>query len=125
MSAFKDMVKADIHRVFLNLDEFAETRTVRYYDSRGDKQEYADIPVVLEGPVEEKRSRLSDDHVQGLHLATAVMYCAQSDLGGVLPEQGTALEINTREGGKFFQKYFIVASTSNMGMLHLELEAVK
>lgn len=125
MSAFKDMVARDIHNVFLNVSEFAENRTIRYYDTHGQKREYADIPVVLEGPVQEKRDRLTDDHVIGLHMVTAVLYCAQSDLGGVLPEQGTALEINTREGGTFFQKYFIVAAVSHMGMLHIELEAVK
>ena len=28
--SFKDMVAADIHGVFLNLDEFAETRNIWY-----------------------------------------------------------------------------------------------
>lgn len=119
MSGFKEQVRRDIHKVFLNTSEFAENRTVRY-----DGEEYPDIPVVLEGPVKEKRSRLTDDHVLGLHLVTAVLYCAQEDLGGKLPKQGDGLEIATREGGKFFQKYYVVASTSHMGMLHVELEAV-
>ena len=30
MSGFKDMVAADNHNVFLNIDEFAERRTVEY-----------------------------------------------------------------------------------------------
>ena len=80
MSKFKDMVKRDIHKVFLNTAEFAENRTIRY-----DGEEYPDIPVVLEGPVQEKRSRLADDHVRGLHMMTAVLYCAQEDLGGKMP----------------------------------------
>ena len=113
MSKFKDMVKRDIHKVFLNTSEFAENRTVRY-----DGEEYPDIPVVLEGPVQEKRDRLTDDHVRGL------LYCAQEDMGGKVPKQGTSLEITTREGGRFFQKYYVVASTSHMGMLHVELEAM-
>ena len=119
MSKFKDMVKRDIHKVFLNTDEFAENRTVRY-----DGEEYPDIPVVLEGPVQEKRDRLTDDHVRGLHMVTATLYCAQEDLGGKVPKQGSGLEITTREGGTFFQKYYVVASTSHMGMLHVELEAM-
>lgn len=119
MSKFKDMVKRDIHKVFLNTDDFAENRTVRY-----DGEEYPGICVVLEGPVQEKRDRLTDDHVRGLHTMTAVLYCAQEDMGGKLPKQGASLEIATREGGKFFQKYYVVASTSHMGMLHVELEAV-
>ena len=68
MSKFKDMVRRDIRRVFLNTGEFAENRTVRY-----DGVEYPDIPVVLEGPVQEKRDRLTDDHVQGLHMVTATL----------------------------------------------------
>ncbi len=119
MSKFKDMVKRDIHKVFLNTSEFAEKRTVRY-----DGDEYTDIPVVLEGPVQEKRDRLTDDHVRGLHMMTAVLYCAQEDMGARMPKQGASLGIATREGGSFFQKYYVVASTSHMGMLHVELEAM-
>jgi len=120
MRNFKDIVARDIRKVFLNTNEFAEKRTVRY-----DGVEYPDVPVVLEGPVQKERDRLADDHVLGLHMATATLYCAQEDLGGKVPKQGAGLEITTREGGRFFQKYYIVASTSRMGMLHLELEAVK
>ena len=119
MSKFKDMVARDVRKVFLNTNEFAETRTIRY-----DGEEYPDIPVVLEGPVQEKRSRLTDDHIRGLHMITATLYCAQEDLGGRVPEQGSGLEITTRKGRKFFQKYYVVASTSHMGMLHVELEAM-
>lgn len=119
MSGFKEQVRRDIRRVFLNTGEFAENRTVRY-----DGIEYPDIPLVLEGPVQKKRDRLTDDHVLGLHLVTAVLYCAQEDLGGKAPKQGTGLEIATREGGSFFQKYYVVASVSHMGMLHIELEAI-
>ncbi len=119
MSKFKDMVRRDIHKVFLNTGEFAEHRTVRY-----DGEEYPGIPVVLEGPVQEKRDRLTDDHIRGLHMMTAVLYCAQEDMGGKVPKQGASLEITTREGGRFFQKYYVVASASRMGMLHVELEAM-
>lgn len=119
MSRFKEQVHRDIRRVFLNTDEFAEHRTVRY-----DGEEYPDIHVVLEGPVQEKRDRLTDDHIRGLHMMTATLYCAQEDLGGKTPRQGASLEIATREGGRFFQKYYVVASTSHMGMLHVELEAM-
>jgi len=119
VSGFKDMVARDIHRVFLNTGEFAETRSIKY-----DGVEYPDIPVVLEGPKNETRDRQADDHARGLHMATSILYCAQSDLGGKLPKQGKSLEITTREGGHFFQKYYIVSAIDSMGMLHIELEAV-
>lgn len=121
MSIFKDQILNDIDTVFLNLEEFADIRTIRY-----DGIAYQDIPVVLEGPVSEEREKLKDDHIQGLHLVTAVLHCAQKDLGGKLPKQGTLLEINNQEGGGgFFRKFYVAAAASEMGMLRVELEAVK
>lgn len=119
MSKFKDMVMQDIHGVFLNTGEFAQRRTVRY-----DGTEYPDVPLVLEELVQEQRDRLTGDHVGGLHRITAVLYCARADLGGKTPKQGAGLEIAAREGGRFFQKYYIVSSACGMGMLEVRLEAV-
>lgn len=116
---FKDCVATDIHKVFLNTGEFAQRRTVRY-----DGMEYPDVPLVLEELVQEQRDRLTDDHVGGLHRITAVLYCARADLGGKTPKQGAGLEIAAREGGRFFQKYYIVSSACGMGMLEVRLEAV-
>ena len=122
MSGFKDMVNRDIHKVFLNVDEFAERRTVKYDGETYDGLEHEGIPVVLNGPVDKEREQLKDDHVQGLHLVTHTLYCALEDLGGKLPKQGKSIQINTREGGKFFRKYYIAASALEVGMLHVELE---
>ena len=113
---FKDMLTSDIHDVFLNLEEFAELRTVRYQD----------IPVVLEGPVNEEREQLRDDHIQGLHRVSAVLHCAESDLGGKLPRQGCPLQINNCEGGGgYFRRYYVAAAAREMGMLRIELEAIQ
>ena len=122
MSDFKDRVSRDIHKIFLNVDKFAEERTVIYDGVTYDGPEHEGIPIVLTGPVETDREQLKDDHVQGLHLLTATLYCEKEALGGKLPKQGKTIEIATREGGKFFKKYFIAASACNMGMLHVELE---
>ena len=122
MSGFKDMLNRDIHKVFLNVDEFAERRTVKYDGETYDGPEHEGIPVVLIGPVDKEREQLKDDHVQGLHLVTHTLYCALEDLGGKLPKQGKSIQINTREGGKFFRKYYIAASALEVGTLHVELE---
>ncbi|MCI9507365.1 MAG: hypothetical protein HFF62_12455 [Oscillospiraceae bacterium] len=122
MSGFKDMLNRDIHKVFLNVDEFAERRTVKYDGETYDGPEHEGIPVVLIGPVDKEREQLKDDHVQGLHLVTHTLYCVLEDLGGKLPKQGKSIQINTREGGKFFRKYYIAASALEVGMLHVELE---
>ena len=120
MSGFKDMVADDVHAVFLNLDEFAEKRTIRY-----DGEEYQDIPIVLSGLEEQERRQLQSDHVQGLYLVSSVLHCALSDLGGNQPEKGMRIQINNREGGGgFFREFYVASSVCEMGMLRVELEAI-
>ena len=116
MSGFQEMVFQDMHRVFLNPEEFGERRTIRY-----DGQEYPDIPVVLTRPKEQSRQQLQSDHAQGLYLVTAVLHCAQADLGGTLPEKGQRIQVSDLESA-FFREYYVASSSCELGMLHLELE---
>ncbi len=117
MSAFQDMVAADLHAVFLNPEEFGETRTIRY-----DGEVYADIPVVLTRKKEEERRKLADDHAQGIYRASFVLHCALSDLDGNLPEQGTRLRLG--DGAGFFRTFYVSASGCEMGMVRLEMEVL-
>lgn len=122
MSAFKDMVAADNLAVILNDGEFADRRTVRY-----DGAVYADIPIVLSGIKQSDRPVMvsSGDHGQGLYLASAVLHCALSNLGGNQPEKGMRIQINDEEGGGgFYREYYVAASDYEMGMLRVELEAI-
>ena len=120
MSGFKDMVAEDVHSVFLNLDEFAEKRTIRY-----DGEEYQDIPVVLSGLKERERRQLQSDHLRGLYLVSSVLHCALSDLGGNQPEKGQRIKINDQEGGGgFFREFYVASSVCELGMLRVELEAI-
>lgn len=120
MSGFQEAVAQDIHGVFLNVEEFAQIRTIRY-----DGQEYLDIPIVLSDRKEEARRQLQSDHVQGLYRVSAVLHCARSDLGGKQPEQGARLSVNNREGGGgYFRSFYVAASGCEMGMLRVELEAI-
>ena len=120
MSGFKDMVAKDVHSIFLNLDVFAEKRTIRY-----DGEEYQDIPVVLSGLKERERRQLQSDHLQGLYLVSSVLHCALSDLGGNQPEKGQRIKINDQEGGGgFFREFYVASSVCELGMLRVELEAI-
>lgn len=120
MSGFKDMVAKDVHSIFLNLDEFAEKRTIRY-----DGEEYQDIPVVLSGLKERERRQLQSDHLLGLYLVSSVLHCALSDLGGNQPEKGQRIKINDQEGGGgFFREFYVASSVCELGMLRVELEAI-
>ncbi len=116
--SFKDMVAQDIHRVFLNLAEYGEPRTVIY-----DGNVYADIPVVLRGIKEDTREQRMDDHVQGLYIATDIMHCSLSDIGGVLPEKGTRIRISDADKPEYYHEYYVANSTIAMGMVRAELEA--
>lgn len=118
--SFKDSVAADVHGVFLNLEEFAQRRTVLY-----DGERYEDIPIVLTGLKEQDRRQLASDHVQGLYQTSRVLHCARSDLGDHQPEQGQRVRINDEEGGGgFFRAYYVASSVCEMGMLRVELEAI-
>ena len=116
MSGFKDMVEADNKNVFINASEFAELHTIIY-----DGTTYEDIPIVLSGIKEKDRRQLVSDHVQGLYLATSIMHCAASDLGGVVPEKGMRIKIND---GDFFREFYVSSSVNEVGMLRIELEAI-
>lgn len=116
------MVAADNEAVFLATDEFAEKRTIRY-----DGEEYVDIPVLqTELRQERRRSRVSEgsDKTQGLFMQEGVIHCSLKDLGGHQPEVGQWFHINGQEGGGgFFQRYRVISSGCDMGMLRIEVEA--
>ena len=120
MKTFKQIVQQDMHNVFLNLEEFADRRTIIYNGNT-----YSDIPIVLEGPEETDRRQLVSDHVQGLFLVSTVLHCAMDDVGGSQMEKGQRIKINDQEGGGgFFREFYIASSVCEMGMLRVELEAV-
>ena len=115
--SFKDRVNRDIGKVFLDTRFFAENRTIRY-----EEEEYPDIPVSLQETGEDERQPKVDDHTQGFYLVRAVLFSAQDGLSGAMPEQGTWLEINSPEAPYFFERYRVISSFSEMGMLRIELE---
>ncbi|MCL2487353.1 MAG: hypothetical protein FWE80_01580 [Oscillospiraceae bacterium] len=116
---FKDSVAGDNLNVFMNAEEFADLRTVRY-----DGEVYEDIRVVITGDRQIDRKALRDDHVQGIFRKTRVLHCRIDDLDGRQPEQGQRIWINSQEGGGgFFSEYRVGTSLCEMGMLQVELEA--
>lgn len=122
---FKQLLMRDVHQVFLNPEELAELRTIRY-----DGAEYPDIPVSLQEPECTERQRLSasgfgrggTDGAAGLHQFCGVLFCARSDLGGTVPKQGNSIQISTQTGGAFFRRYFVGRVGCEMGMLVIDLE---
>ena len=124
---FKDCIAADVHGVFLNPDEFSERRTIIY-----DGETYEDTPVSVQEFEENDRPRVTapgsgrsgTDSASGLYLATHILYAAHSDFGGGIPEQGKHLKIKSQDSD-YFREYDIVSSGCEMGMLRIELRAVR
>ncbi|MEY8437911.1 hypothetical protein [Anaerotruncus colihominis] len=118
--SFKAQFDQDWRRVFCNVREFAERRTVEY-----DGEQYIDIPVVMSSLTEKERNQLQSDHAQGLYLVSIVLYCSLGDLDGNQPEKGQRIRINDQEGdGGFFREFYVASSVCEMGMLRVELEAI-
>ena len=115
---FKAQVERD-NAVFLNCEEFADTHTVRY-----DGDVFENIPVVIEQLKESDRTVIQSDHAEGIYKVSAKAYLSQKDIDGTFPERGQIFEIDNGEalGAAFFDKYKIVTSSVEMGMVILELE---
>ncbi len=119
MRSFQDMVAADNKAVFLNADEFAEIHDV-YYDGTL----FAKIPVVLTRVKQSECAISSGNHMEGIHIVSALAHIDSKDLDGAFPEKGRNIEISDGEalGKTFFRKYRIVTSALSLGMVTLELE---
>lgn len=140
--SFRDLVTSTHHKVFLNTEWLGELRTLEF-----DKETYTDVRVMLSGPKDTDRSKQSqgsqtgDDHSQGLHLCQLVLHVTREDLGGKVPKKGTVLTIHEPQtvqlddeyvegaenvkAGKSFRRYRVLGSEDILGMLRLELEAIR
>ncbi len=118
--SFKDSILSDNLRVFLNVNDFAERRTVKY-----DGEYYVDIPIVLSASKEKRRKQNASERTQGLYSVSTVLHCRMEDIGGLRPEKGQRLSVNNEEGGGgFFREYYVISSSLEDGMLRIELEAI-
>ncbi len=120
---FKECAAADIKAVFLDLDEFAERRTVRY-----DGETYPDVRVVFTGPTGTRRVTLTQswsDHTQGLYKQELVAYFDVKDIGGRQPKRDAPFYIQDVEVEDFFHCYNIEESTMEGGMVRLGLGATQ
>jgi len=115
--SFKDMVAADNAKVFMNLNEFAETHSVIY-----DGETYEDISCVITQLKEQDRTvSTQKDHAQGIYLVSSIFHCPLESLGGNVPEKGTKIKISDDD---FWRSFYVAQSGCDLGMIRLELEAL-
>ncbi len=82
---FKDIVKADVYNVFLNLEEFADTHTVNG----------TEMPVLIDNNEQIEREKRSAKNIEGIFTNQRLIYVAASDFGP-MPKQGSLLTMDNR-----------------------------
>lgn len=112
--SFKDAIKADNDRIFLNLEEFAEKRKVQY------DGETHDITLVMQKCKTERDTEKTS--LQGIYDKLLTVHFSADNF---IPEQGKLIEISDGEalGSIYMRRYRIVTSDVEMGIVRLELEA--
>lgn len=102
---FKEIVRTDVGRIFMNLDEFAATHTVN------GKQ----IPVVVDNNELIEREKRFASHMDGINVRTALIFVKGRDLGA-LPPVGSALVLDG-------MTYRVIDSINEDGVYSIHLEA--
>lgn len=104
---FKDVLKQDVRRVFMNIDEFGEM-----HDING--QEI--LVVIDENELIEREKRIKRDE-GGLHRKQLLFYVAAEDFGS-LPSPGKTLRFDGKQ-------YLITDAEDEGGIYSISLEAMK
>lgn len=105
---FKELVAADVSNVFLNLQEFADTRLIN------GKQ----MAVVVDDNelLERDKARMGT-HIDGIYTARRLIYVSKAEFGPC-PAQGALLTMGTKQ-------YRVTTCTEEAGILAIEVEAAR
>lgn len=124
---FKDMLRSDIDKVFLNDSEFAVRVSIEY-----DGELIEDIPVILTDLNQNDskatsnghtaaRKQTSEDNADGLYQVLRIMHASIESTGGVIMERGSRIEIHEPDG--YIREYYITGAEDAMGMVRYVLGA--
>lgn len=105
MSAFKDIIRADINNIFMNTDEFAGEHTVN-----GKK-----MPVTVDNNELIEREKKAKSNMDGIYVKSTLIYVKAKDFGA-LPQVGAALVLDGRT-------YRVTDATNEDGLFSIHLEA--
>ena len=105
MNEFKEILKSDIHDVFLNIDEFAETHTINGKE----------MDAVIDDMEAVEREKRMKSHMDGVYMRQFVLYVSAYDFGA-LPGVGKAVTVDRR-------RFTVADATSEGGMYAITLEA--
>ena len=82
---FKNIVREDVHNVFLNIEEFSEIHTINGKS----------MPVQVDSNEQSEREKRSAKNIEGIFTNQRLIYVAASDFG-TMPKQGSLLTMDNR-----------------------------
>lgn len=82
---FKNIVREDVHNVFLNIEEFSEIHTINGKS----------MPVQVDSNEQIEREKRSAKNIEGMFTNQRLIYVAASDFGP-MPKQGSLLTMDNR-----------------------------
>lgn len=107
MITFKDIIAEDVHRTFLNIDEFSDMHTI---DGK-------EMPVQVDTNEQIEREKRMSQNMDGVWLNQKLIYVAADDFGP-LPKQGSILKFDGRT-------YRVADAVDEYGVYSITLEANK
>jgi len=102
---FKDVIKADVHKVFLNVEEFSDTHVINGVE----------MPVQIDSNEQIEREKRFNQNMDGIYKNQKLIFVAASDFGP-LPKQGSLLTMDKRT-------YRVADAIDEDGIYSITLEA--
>lgn len=102
---FKDVIKADVHKVFLNVEEFSDTHVINGVE----------MPVQIDSNEQIEREKRYNQNMDGIYKNQKLIFVAASDFGP-LPKQGSLLIMDKRT-------YRVADAIDEDGIYSITLEA--
>lgn len=107
MSAFKEIIAEDVHRTFLNIDEFSDIHVVNGKE----------MPVQIDTNEQIEREKRMSQNADGIFLNQKLIYVAASDFGP-MPRQDSILKLD----GKIYR---VADAVDEYGVYSITIEANK
>ncbi len=102
---FKDVIKADVHKVFLNVEEFSDTHVINGVE----------MPVQIDSNEQIEREKRFNQNMDGIYKNQKLIYVSASDFGP-MPKQGSILTMDKRT-------YRVADAIDEGGIYSITLEA--
>lgn len=102
---FKDVIKADVHNVFLNVEEFSDMHVING----------TEMAVQIDSNEQIEREKRYNQNMDGIYKNQKLIFVAASDFGP-LPKQGSLLTLDKRT-------YRVADAIDEDGIYSITLEA--